>query len=357
MPQTNNFSIPAASVQQVWVNMVASQMLPLSPLDASGIIGPGYESPVRDLSRMLAGNSGVTFNTPLRKHLTSGGVTDDNVMSGNEEAPVLSNNQGTCHIYKHAVGLPGEYEQAKTAISFRELFMDSMRDWGANRRMYDFIAEIKGSMTYVAQNNVLLPRGVANVGGITEDHKFSMQKIRDIRVAAIQKSFRRVTVPGFGQLIAVALLTPGQVGDLKDDPEYQALHHFSANRGPQNALFRNSAFFVDVISDVLLIECAAVDGMYGVDNSTHLYTEEAGDVTKDECIVMGGTACGYWLKRPPKAIHPDDTDYGNQVGHGMSMFYGFEKTVLNTGTIGAPVNKDFGIMYVPTAATIRIAVA
>lgn len=356
MAGTNTFAIPSASVQQVWVDTVVQMAESLSALDYSGITGGMEESPVYDISSMYNGVKGIYFNVPSTKELSGEGKSDDEVLTGNEEAPVLANNQGTVHIRKHAVGLPGEYEQQKTSISFQTYFINRMKKWSSNRRNYDFHASATASLTYdpASGHNVLYPASnVTTVGGITSSHKMSVSIIRRLRTYKNELGIGDIMVPGFGMVDGILFLSPAQIGDLKADPEYQELYQNADVRGDKNLLFRSSSFFLTVIDNILICQDKAIPGMYGVNaGNTHLYTAAASGYRIVEGLFMGASALGTWKVRPMKSIHPDDRDYGNQLGHGISMFYGFVKVKLNLGTTATPIVRDNGLIYVPTAASI-----
>lgn len=352
-PGTNAFSVVTAQIQQVWTSQVAQLASVENAIDASGIIGGLEESPVYDISARYNGVRGIYFNVPASKELTGAGVDDDALMTGNHEAPVLSNTQGTVHIRKHAVGLPGEYEQQKTVIDFQQIFINRLKRWVANRRSYDFHQAIGAALTYTDQHNVLYPEGAAAVGDIGETNKLTVDHIMRIKPYADELGIGWVMIPGYGSVRGVLLVSPSAIGDLKMDPDYKELMHQAENRGPSNPLFRNNPFYLTVIDDILILNDRAVPRMYGVTAATHLAQTEHGTFRKVECVFLGASAVGYWQVRPPKSIHPDDRDYGNQIGHGMSLFYGFQPVTINLGTTGSPEVKNLGIIHCPIAATKR----
>jgi len=91
-----------------------------SKLIATDFMGPGEDSVIMVLDQ-LEKNAGDTITFPLAMDMDGAGVTDDNVLIGNEEALVTHSEGVTILQYRHGVRLPGAMENQKVKADYYKI--------------------------------------------------------------------------------------------------------------------------------------------------------------------------------------------------------------------------------------------
>lgn len=286
----------------------------------------------------LEKNKGETVKFSVRMRLAGAGVTEGQVLEGNEEALTFYTNSVTLAQYRHAVRDDGEMDRQRTAYDIDEEAKAAIMDWGAEKidaLCFNALLSSPTKTFYLDSSGVVAAGSAATAksGLHATSSKITPAFIRAIKTWA-KTGGNRSYIPLRpirikGKDYYVLLTHPDCVYDLKNNSTYEAYVREAAERSDENPLFTGAVAIVDGVVIQEHENCTiALDG-------------GGGSVAWAKGAFLGQQALLWaWGKRP-KTIEKD-FDYEDQIGHAWKIVAGVTKPIFNSldyGSLGVYLSR------------------
>lgn len=339
-------------------------------LEIAPLIGTGPNSIIQQKTEFKDKGDRITFG--LRGRLTGDGVTENQVLEGNEEGLATFSDTLFINELAHAVRVKGEdgIDQQRVLFNMRDEGKAALADWYSERTSLAFFLQMAGytapTITYREQvvatslvrtglNATIAPSASKRLYGnsLASDQAVGAASTATMTLDLVLKAkekarlanprIRPVRVNGADKY--VMYLHPTQVVDLQ--LEAQATGSISwadiqlaALRGGE---ISNNPIYTGAVGEymgVVLRENEDVPtGVHSVNNTEEPNVRRA--------ILMGAQAgvIGFsskFDKTTPYKWVEEEFDYGRELGMSVQSLYGLKKTQFN-GT-------DFGVITVSTYA-------
>lgn len=300
----------------------------------------------------LTKKAGDGITVPLISALEAAGVSDNEVLEGNEEDLANYGHKIMTHFRRHAVTLSKD-EDRKTKIdllnaarsALKKWFMKNMRGGSDAKHKYGGIIEALGTFgsafdrtattsestkdTWLANNSDRVLFGAAKSNNSSNDHSASLANIDNTNdkltssAASLLKRMAQEADPKVHPITVeedeehfVVFVGTRTMRDLKADEAIQKANREARERGKNNPLFRGG----DLIWDNLIIrEIPEIPVLEGVG---------AGGIDVQPVYLCGAGAVGVaWQQRfKPET---EDKDYGFRQGVAGEECLGIEKLYFN----------------------------
>lgn len=354
-----------------------------SIIEKAGFIGSGGMPILKVTELNGASAHGDRVRIKGLKSLSGAGVTGDTQMEGSEEEMVYSRSDCVIDQFRNAVKTSGKLAMKKLTAAIEDDMAPQLADWIAHRKDVSFISALAmpptGTGTYDETdsapgalnrpNLVLRPDGVSSWDNLTQG-KLTVAMLKKLNVLAMARGIKPLSIPGIaGTVSGVLIITPGQLYDLQNDPDYERSNELAQMRGSDNPVFTGAVYLhsgvlirVDSHTDVLGsymqatagtgLEDTALGNAGVLKNSSLLYQDVTGaDFDKVQSLFVGANAVGFADLGNLELTESDDTDYRNKFGLCVSQMWSFRKTTINRGTNASLKTCDFGVIYVETIAS------
>lgn len=305
----------------------------------------------------------VTFG--LRMQLSGAGVTEGEVLEGNEESLTTYSDAILINELAHAVRVKNEgtIDVQRVPFSLREEAKDGLRDWYADRLSLMFFIQSAGytgttldfegstltlsskfwgfnTPTAPSSTRVLRAGAAANDQSLTSSNIFTL----DLIDKAVEKAktanpkIRPVRVDGGNHY--VMYIHPYQTTSLRTNTstgQWLDIQKAAEKRGGENPIFSGA---LGVYNNVILREAEHV--VTGVNSST-----SAQITTVRRAVLLGAQSCvaSWGMKFTPEKFDMREElfDYQRELGVSVHSVLGMKKTRFNS--------VDFGTIVVSTYAT------
>lgn len=304
----------------------------------------------------------VTFG--LRMQLTGAGVTETEVLEGNEESLTTYSDAIIINELAHAVRVKNEgtIDVQRVPFSLRAEAESGLRDWYADRLSLAFFVQVSGytgltldfegttltmaskfygfnAPTAPSSTRVLRAGAAATDQALTSTNIFTL----DLIDKAVEKAktanpkIRPVRIDGTNHY--VMYIHPYQTTSLRTNTstgQWLDIQKAAEKRGSDNPIFDGS---LGVYNNVILREAEHV--VTGVNSST-----SAQITTVRRAILLGAQSCvGAWgMKFTPEKFDMREElfDYQRELGVSVHSVFGLKKARFNS--------VDFGTIVIPTYA-------
>jgi N4-gp56 family major capsid protein len=131
------FGVNDALAVKLWSKKLAVEALKATSI--APLIGPSADSIIQRKEELSKGaGDRVTFG--LRTQLTGDGVTEGEVLQGNEESLTTYSDAAVINELSHAVRMKGEtrIDQKRVPFNLRDEARSGLRDWYAKRMSVSF---------------------------------------------------------------------------------------------------------------------------------------------------------------------------------------------------------------------------
>lgn len=351
----NGSSLNPIIVQEKLISVMAERDNLFAPL-----IGTGMDSVVQKITD-LQKNSGDTVKFHLGAKLTGSGVTGDSTLEGSEEAMVHYADSLLIDQIRNAVRLDGVMTEQRSAINLRKEAGPRLGIWA--REWLTELITVYASGARGVRTGLILPTSFTGFAGNSlqapdSGHlliagagtKLGLTSSDVMTTTILDKAVRKIKllintgaamrpVSVKGKKYFIALLTPEQIYDLRQDSKWQSAQQQANIRGEENPLF---------------------SGAEGVWNGLVIYENAAGVLFNDygaganvgaaRAVILGAQSLGIAYGKSGAAsdgnfkyIEKTDFDYYNQTGFAVSSVVGVKKLQFNS--------KDYGTFTVDTAYT------
>ena len=330
-------------------------------------MGTGMSSLIQvreDLTRK-AGDT-VVFSS-LRR-LVGAGVTNNQILEGNEELLNLRSLELPVGVIRHAVAA-SDWDEQKSIVDILDAAREALQVWALEKMRTDIInsltavtADGNTQITYAAAtagqrntwltNNadrVLFGSSVANgssnvmatalatIDNTADKLTAGVISLAKRRAKTANPRIRPITVKDDEEWF-VMFVDSYQMRDLMADPVIQAKLQYAAERGANNPLFTGG----DIIHDGVIVR--------EIPELTQLAGVGAGAINVGTALLCGAQALGVaWAQRTKTTTNT--RDYGYMHGVGIMEMRGIGKLRFGTdATTETSLPKDAGMVTVFTAS-------
>lgn len=306
----------------------------------------------------LQSKPGVAVNVPMIGKLSNAGVTGDNTLRNNEEAPSNWNHQVNTDQYRNAIRI-GRHEQAKSQIQFLKEYGSLLQAWAMEHlrdlKIAAMLSPVVDGVTayasateaqkdawtdaqYTSATNarVLFGNAISNLsqsapaGGATNDHSASLDAVDssndtlDTGMGQLAKRMAQTASRAIQPLrlgspnreIFVMFCPPRAFRDLAADTTMTQANRDARQRGLDNPIFKGGDLWHD---GVLYVEVPEIATLSGVGN---------GSIDVDPCFLCGALSVGVAWKEKMHFIE-ETQDFKNLMARGVAFDYGVEKLMWN----------------------------
>ena len=281
----------------------------------------------------------ITFG--IRMQLTGDGVTEGQILEGNEEALTTYDYSLTLGQYRHAVRSNGELDAQRAMYDIYDEQKTALKEWGAQKIDSLAFAAILASPTklfYPSGSGGDLTVAASEAAGKAALHatqsKLNPNFIVQLRTWAMTGGngaytpLRPVRVEGDEYF--VLLTHPDSLADLKMNSTFQNAMRDARERGPSNPLFKGA---VAIWDNVVIHEhrrcTAAADG-------------GGASVAWNKAVFMGAQSL-VWAWGQREKLVEKTFDYDNEKGVAWGIIAKTGKPVFNS--------KDYGSLGVYLSRT------
>jgi N4-gp56 family major capsid protein len=358
---TTTYGVNDALAVKLWSKKLAVEVSKATPI--APLIGTSANSIIqlKDETQKGKGDK-VTFG--LRRQLTGNGVSESQILEGNEESLTTYSDSIVINELAHAARVKndGTIDAQRVPFSLRQEANDGLVDWYADRLSMMFFIHACGytgstmsfeGTTYTlggvhyghnaplapSTNRVLRAASAANDQSLTSADIFKLDLIdKAVEMAKVANpKIRPVRVNGGNHY--VMYLHPYQVTDLRTNTstgQWLDIQKAAEKRGADNPIFSGA---LGVYNNVILRESEHVTP--GVNSST-----SATITTVRRAVLLGAQSCvaAFGMDRGPSKYKMVEElfDYQRELGVSVQTIIGMKKTVFNS--------EDFGTIAVPTYA-------
>lgn len=333
-------------------------------LEIAPLIGKSASSIIQEKSEIKSAGDQVTFG--LRMQLIGDGVSENQVLEGNEETLTLYSDSLLINEIVHGVRVKGEdtIDQQRVLFNLRSEARDALVDWFSDRLSLSVFVQAGGytapTMTYRGRQITLQPtyRGLNTVraptrnvypNAKTTDQSLASTDIFTLKLLDIAKERAQTSNPRVrpvkvdGEDMYVVYLHPYQVTDLRTDAttagswfDIQKAALQGGDRS-KNPIFTGA---LGVYNGMVLR--SSEDVVPGVNSTTNV---EVPNVRR--AVFLGAQALGVafsskYSKSSPYKWVEETFDYKRQLGVSVQGLWGLKKTQYN--------GSDFGCLTIPTWA-------
>lgn len=362
-----SYGVNDALAVKLWSKKLAVEVSKATPI--APLIGTSTNSIIQLKSETQKGKGDkITFG--LRTQLVGDGVTENQVLEGNEEA--LSTYSDALYINEldHAVRVKNEgtIDVQRVPFDLRDEAVAGLSDWYGDRLSMMFFIQTGGytaptlafegrtvtltsvhwgfnAPTAPTTGRIIRAGSQATDQALTSANIFDLTLIDKAAEAAKTANPKIRPVMINGEKHYVMYLHPYQVTDLRTSTstgQWLDIQKAAEKRGKDNPIFDGS---LGMYNNVILREAEHV--VTGVNGST-----SAEITTVRRAVLLGAQSCvvGFGMnKGPTRYTTVEKTfDYDRELGVAAKTILGMKKTQFGTGTAGAAV--DFGTVVVSTYA-------
>lgn len=282
----------------------------------------------------------LTFDLIMK--LTGAGVTGDNTLEGNEEAPNIYTDSVTIDQIRHAIRLNGLMTEQRATFDMRMKATQLLAIWMAEtlEDQYMFRA-LSGDTTLsfgqaqTAPTATIYGGGKASDATLTTADTFDLTLIDKAVTTAVLASPKIRPVLINGDYYFICVLSPKQVRDMRTNI--------------------TSGQWLDIqkaISERGIDRSPIARGSLGMYNQTLLFSHEfvqtytnfgaGANVVGARALFCGAQSAVVAYKESAPSYVEKSFDYSNQTGFKVGRIWGLKKCVFNS--------KDFGVIVIDTAA-------
>jgi len=288
----------------------------------------------------LEKGKGDSIRVGIRYKLTGVGVTEGQLLEGNEEALTDAHCDITLKQYRHAVRNDGEFTEQKIVYNLPVEMEQSLKDWASEKTdklCFDELLTTQTKILYPTSATAMTGTGTANTAkaALTTSSLLNMRHINFVKTWA-QTGGARTYIPlrpvkTDGGQFWILLVHPDCLFDLRVDSGFAQANREAMERGKSNPLFRDA---VAVVGNVVIHEHENIP--VGTDAGA------SSNVPWAKCALLGQQSLTFaWGKRG--RIIKKDFDYGDKLGVAWSMICGVKKPIFDS--------KDYGSVGVYLART------
>jgi len=352
-----DYGVNDAMAVQTWSKMLATEALKATAIKP--LIGTDSSSIIHQKNETKSGGDKVTFG--LRMQLNGDGVTEGQVLEGNEEALTTYADSVVINQLRHATRSEANdtISQQRVPFNIRAECKDGLVDWVAKRLSVSFFNQacgytVQSSTLYTGLNAVTAPSANRQIwadsadAGHNGDEDLTSADIMKLEyIDYARERAKTATVPLRpvkinGEEKYVMYLHPYQVVDLRNDTSTGAwrdiqMAALSGGQISKNPLYTGA---LGEYNGVILRE--AFDVTQGVHSSTG-----AAETDVRRAVFLGAQSCAlafgsnFSTGAPYKWVEKF-FDYENELGVSIKMLWGMKKTAFNS--------EDFGTIVVSTYA-------
>ena len=358
---TTSYGVNDALAVKLWSKKLAVEVSKATAI--APLIGSSANSVIQLKTETTKGKGDkVTFG--LRRQLVGDGVSEHEILEGNEEALSTYSDAILINELAHAVRVrnEGTIDVQRVPFSLREEAKDGLVDWYSDRLSMMFFLQACGYTAPTvgfegrtvnlkpvhwghnapiapSANRILRAGGVANDQSLTSADVFELRLI-DYAVEMAKTSnpkIRPVNVGGSKHYIMY--LHPYQVTDLRTNTttgQWLDIQKAAERRGSSNPIFSGA---LGVYNNVILREAEHVmPGVSAADGTSVATARRAVLLGAQSCVAafgMNKSATKYKLIE-------ETFDYQRELGISAQTILGMKKTVFNS--------TDFGCVVVSTYA-------
>jgi len=344
-------SLNSTLVQKLWSKLLLLQAKQYSFMEKfSGKTEMDFLFEPPDISGKMVGD---TAYIPLLRALTGAGVMDDADTEGQEESQVYSGTSMTFHQYAHQTRLKGEFEESKTALLLRTSAKTQLADWMARKRdalaiagaqVNAAIADIDDAAAISTQLNIVFGGAADDWDALTSGDVLTVDLIRKAKRYALLRGLRPGRTPEGGEHLLL-LISLEQEYDLVKSAGWNEAQLHANVKGPDNPIFTNKLGMVDNV--IIHTHQVTINGGAA---GTFLLNEDKGTHRNIQALLLGAQGVAFAYSKLPD-WKEKLFQYGRKFGVSTAVIMAATKPVINLGTEAVPVNRDYGMCYVCTAAT------
>lgn len=309
----------------------------------------------------LQKGSGDKITFGLRMQLTGDGVTENQILEGNEESLTTYSDALTINELSHAVRVRnnGTIDAQRVPFNLREEAKDGLKDWYAGRVDQVFFNHICGytpvtNSVYTGNNTIIAPAATRVIRGnaVATDQALTTPATDSLTLALIDKAveiaklaspmIRPVRVNG--EDMYVMFIHPSQTTSLRTSTttgNWQDIQKAAMMGGQttNNPIFKGS---LGVYNNVILHESSRITpGVHSTLGTAVANTRRA--------VLCGAQACalGYGQKFSGGENYnwvEELFDYERELGVSAQSIWGLKKTVFNS--------VDFSTIAISTYAAL-----
>jgi N4-gp56 family major capsid protein len=348
---------------KAWARDLATEVK--KGLEIAPLIGTGPNSIIQEKKELKSKGDQVTIG--LRTKLVGTGVTEAQVLEGNEESLTTYSDALKIGELAHAVRVAGEdsMDQQRVLFDLRDEAKAGLADWFSERLSLSFFIQVCGytaaSITYRGTSTTLstVHKGLNTVTAPSTGRKIfatgsadetqastntmTLQLVDYAKEAALLANPKIRPVKVNGEDMYVLYMHPTQVTDLRTststgqwlDIQKAAL---SGGGGTDNPIFSGA---LGVYNGVVLRQNE--DVTTGVNSST-----AAEITTVRRAVLLGAQSAGFaqstqYSKSSPYKWVEKKFDYDRELGVSVQALLGMKKMIFNS--------KDHGCLTISTYAT------
>lgn len=358
---TTSYGVNDALAMKAWSRKLAVEVSKATAI--APLIGTSANSIIQ-MKEELNKDKGDKVTFGLRMQLQGDGVTEGEVLEGNEESLTTYADSIYINELAHAVRVKNEgtIDVQRVPFNLRTEAKDGLRDWYADRLSVTFFIHAAGytaptlDLEGVTKNlnskwygfnapiaasasRVLRAGSVASDDLLLSNHVFTL----DLIDKAVEKAktanpkIRPVRVEGGSHY--VMYIHPYQTTSLRTNTstgQWLDIQKAAEKRGSSNPIFDGS---LGIYNNVILREAEhVVQGVHGSTGAKVTNVRRA--------VLLGAQAavCSYGMKFTPEKFDQREElfDYQRELGVSAHTVFGMKKTVFNS--------VDFGTVVVPTYA-------
>lgn len=358
---TTTYGVNDALAVKLWSKKLAEEVSKATPI--APLMGTSSNSIIQLKTETNKGKGDkVTFG--LRRQLVGDGVSESQILEGNEEALTTYSDSIFINELAYAVRVKNEgtIDAQRVPFSLRQEAKDGLVDWYADRLSMMFFIQACGytapDMTFEGRAVTLKPvhwgfnapiapsvgriiraGGQANDQSLTSSDVFTLDLIdKAVEMAKVANpKIRPVRVDGGNHY--VMYLHPYQVTDLRTNTstgQWLDIQKAAERRGSSNPIFSGA---LGVYNGVILREAEHVTP--GVNSSTGAQVS-----TVRRAVLLGAQSCvaAFGMNKSPTRykIVEELFDYQRELGVSVQTILGMKKTVFDS--------TDFGTVVVSTYA-------
>lgn len=334
---------------QVWYKELFADVSTILFMDK--FMGESPNNPIQVLTD-LAKSAGDTIVVPLTTKLSSGGVSGDSELEGNEEEIVSYSTSYKIDQLRNAVRLKGRMDERRVAYSMRKDAKEKLKIWWAERFDRELLSKLSGdttgsltsSMTFAntpvasvysattANNRLIFAGGVTAENSLTATMTFDTKCIDAAKQQALlsKPKIRPIKMEDGaykGEDFYIIIVHPFQATNLRQDPVWNQAQREANLRGESNPI---------------------LSGALGIYNGCAIYQHElaytftnGSSVACARALLLGQQA-GVFLKGKDAEWVEKSFDFGNKWAIAAGYIFGVAKPIFNS--------LDYGIITISTAA-------
>lgn len=359
------YGVNDALAVKLWSKRLAIEVSKATPI--APLIGTSPNSIIQLKEETQRGKGDkVTFG--LRRQLTGDGVSESQVLEGNEESLTTYSDSVLINETAHAVRVRNEgntIDAQRVPFNLRQEANDALVDWYADRMSMTFFLQACGynasSVTFEGtsytlggvhyghntptaptSNRIIRAGSQATDQALTSSDIFTLDLIdKAVEMAKVANpKIRPVRIKG--QNHYVCYLHPYQITDMRTNTstgQWLDIQKAAERRGGENPIFDGS---LGIYNNVILRESEHV--MPGVDSSD---TSEETDVRR--AVLLGAQSCvaAYGMRHGPSKYKMVEElfDYQRELGLSVQCISGMKKTVFNSEDFGTVVISTYAVAH------------